>query len=329
MNAEKTLISVVIPVKNGALTIRPCLDALFAQSVAGNMELIVLDSGSTDGTTEIVRQYPVQLIPIDPASFNHGLTRNEGAKLTKGSLIYYTVQDAVLADTRALEKMAEHFADPAVAGVCGNQGVPHDPDKNPVVWYKPISNPTVERIHFPDAGEFERLSPHEKRYACAWDNVNAMYRHEILDRIPFRETDFAEDYAWARQALEAGQTIIRDSGIVTWHYHHQDFDYTFKVNFTVHYHFYKLFRLWPVYPAFFPTMAITAGRLLKEPSIGIFQKGYWFFHNLSSFAGKWYSVFVFRKWLKTGNELKLQAAYERYCGKVPQGRLKQQPAKTN
>jgi rhamnosyltransferase len=326
---EKILISVVIPVKNGVATIKRCLEALFAQSVADNMEIIVLDSGSTDGTLNIARQFPVTVIDINPAEFNHGLTRNEGVKNSKGEFVYFTVQDAALADATALERMLRHFADPNVVGVCGNQGVPHDKDKNPVTWYSPIDAPTVTRIHFPAPETFKRLSPEEMCHACAWDDVNAMYRHSTLEAIPFIRTDFAEDYFWTKQALLAGYTIVRDSGVVTWHYHHQHFKYTFRLHFIIYFHFYKFFDLIPGYPPFFSTITISAWRLLKQKSLGPGKKAYWFFHNVSWQAGKWYAVFKFKRLLKKKDEEKLSAAYGFYCGKIPQGRLKAAPKRIN
>jgi cellulose synthase/poly-beta-1,6-N-acetylglucosamine synthase-like glycosyltransferase len=57
-------VSVVIPVKNGAATIKACLEALLAQTIAKSIEIIAIDSGSTDGTTDIIRQYPVELVHI-------------------------------------------------------------------------------------------------------------------------------------------------------------------------------------------------------------------------------------------------------------------------
>ncbi|HLZ88539.1 MAG TPA: glycosyltransferase, partial [Puia sp.] len=142
-------ISVIIPVKNGATTIGQCLEALFGQSVRQRMEVILIDSGSTDGTLEIAAGFPVKIVRIEPAGFDHGLTRNLAVGHATGDLVYLTVQDARLADARALERMAAWFRDPAVMAVCGIQGVPHEKDTNPVYWYRPVSAPTVDRLQFP------------------------------------------------------------------------------------------------------------------------------------------------------------------------------------
>jgi len=88
---KKQLISVVIPVKNGGKTIKECLDGIFTQSLAHMVEVILIDSGSTDNTLDIARKYPVQITRIHPSAYNHGETRNLGAEIAKGEFIVYTV----------------------------------------------------------------------------------------------------------------------------------------------------------------------------------------------------------------------------------------------
>jgi glycosyltransferase involved in cell wall biosynthesis len=53
---EKNLISILMPVFNGALYISEAIDSVLAQSYV-NWELIIVDDGSTDGTGEIVNKY--------------------------------------------------------------------------------------------------------------------------------------------------------------------------------------------------------------------------------------------------------------------------------
>ena len=76
MNHSFPNISVVIPVKNEAGKIRECIEGILSQSIPV-MEIIVVDSGSTDGTIEILQDYDiVKLVQIPSDQFNHGETRN-------------------------------------------------------------------------------------------------------------------------------------------------------------------------------------------------------------------------------------------------------------
>ena len=131
MNPE-VMVSVVIPVKNGDIWLNHVIPAILSQELDGGLEVILIDSGSTDNTLNIISNYPVKLIRIEPGTFNHGTTRNMGAGLAKGKYVVMTVQDAKPVSRRWLKTLMEGFTDDNVAGVCGQQIVPHHHDKNPV-----------------------------------------------------------------------------------------------------------------------------------------------------------------------------------------------------
>ncbi len=224
----KPLISVIIPVKNGSATIARCLDAIMDQNIYDQTEVIIIDSGSTDGTLEILENYDVKIIRIDPQSFNHGATRNLGIKHARGEFVVMTVQDAIAINGTWLEAMLAHFKDPEVAGVCGQQIVPHDPDKNPHEWFRPQSPPNVKSVQFKDKTVFDALFPKEQKAACSWDDVNAMYRKSVLEKIPFMPLVFGEDMFWAKEVLQTGYKLIYDSAAQVAHYHYQYPKYTFR-----------------------------------------------------------------------------------------------------
>ncbi len=60
------LISIIIPVKNGAFWLNELLPALQKQTLFHRTEMILIDSGSTDDTVSIIRQHPAKS-PHDPA----------------------------------------------------------------------------------------------------------------------------------------------------------------------------------------------------------------------------------------------------------------------
>ncbi len=223
----KPLISVVIPVKNGSATIARCLDAIMDQNIYDQTEVIIIDSGSTDGTLEVLENYDVKIIQIDPQSFNHGATRNLGVQHALGEFVAMTVQDAIATNDIWLETMLAHFKDPEVAGVCGQQIVPHDPDKNPHEWFRPQSAPKAKYVQFRDRIKFDSLLPKEQHALCGWDDVNAMYRRKVLENIPFQPLAYGEDMLWAKQALEQGYKLVYDSAARVAHYHFQHPEYAY------------------------------------------------------------------------------------------------------
>ncbi|MET0817988.1 MAG: glycosyltransferase family A protein, partial [Solirubrobacteraceae bacterium] len=84
--------SVVIPVKDGARYLEEVLAAVLAQEPG--IEVLVIDSGSRDGSPAIARAAGAELLQIEPGSFGHGRTRNLGAERTSGELICFLTQDA-------------------------------------------------------------------------------------------------------------------------------------------------------------------------------------------------------------------------------------------
>ena len=212
-------ISVIIPVKNGADTIDDCLKAVFKQTLIHLTEVIIIDSGSTDHSLEIIKKYPVRLYQISPKEFGHGKTRNFGVSLAKGKFIVMTVQDARPATNDWLEILLSNFHDKEIVAVCGQQAVPHEKDKNPLQWYRPVSKADTQTVQF-KSGEFEKLNPFEQRKYCSWDDVNAMYRKSILQKVPFEDVAFGEDMIWAKTVLIQGYKIAYDMRARVWHYHH-------------------------------------------------------------------------------------------------------------
>jgi rhamnosyltransferase len=316
--SNDVLISVVIPVKNGDYWLEGVLQGVLKQTLFDRCEVIVIDSGSTDGTLEILSRFPVRLIQIAPEEFNHGSTRNLGVQLAGGKYVVMTVQDAEAADEGWLQKLLDGFDAPDVAGVCGQQIVPHDPDKNPVVWFRPVSPPGVTKYHFDDPADFDRLSPEEKRRACSWDNVNAMYKREVLLKVPFRGVAFAEDGLWARDALLSGYTIVYNTAARVLHYHFETPDFAFRRQFTASYHFHQVFGLRPS-PADMGLIALlrTIRLLLKAKGVPLKDKYKWLLYNYRWFKALNRSVKIFNKALGAGAK-ELDRVHGEICGAPPQ-----------
>ena len=92
------MISVIIPIRNGADTIGLCLDALEGSDFA-SFEVIVVDDGSVDGSAGIVEGHPVTLIRL-PSHMGAGAARNAGTRVAKGEALLFIDSDClVLFDT--------------------------------------------------------------------------------------------------------------------------------------------------------------------------------------------------------------------------------------
>jgi len=311
-------VSVVIPVRNEAAKIKACIEGILSQTVPVK-EIIVVDSGSTDGTLEILRRYrKVKLVEIPGSQFNHGETRNVGVREATGEFVVLTVGDATAYDNKWIESLLEGFDSPEVAGVCGQQICPHDPDKNPLNWYRPHGPRTKTKYHFPN-GAFEKLTPYERMRACGWDDVTAMYRRSVLQEIPFQYTSFAEDAIWAKEALMAGYAIVYNSSARVYHYHNEDGDFAFKRMLTTFYMRYRHFGY--VYPKGEGKRDLRAllsryKQIFTAKGISLKEKVGWLKYNntYDEAVAKAHNTFL--EALAKG-EQELDKVHEKFCGKPP------------
>jgi glycosyltransferase involved in cell wall biosynthesis len=88
-------VSVVIPTKNAGKHISALLEKLRAQKGILQCEVIVVDSGSTDGTVALAQSKGAKIVQISPQEFTHALSRNKGAEKATGDYLLFMVQDAL------------------------------------------------------------------------------------------------------------------------------------------------------------------------------------------------------------------------------------------
>jgi glycosyltransferase involved in cell wall biosynthesis len=103
-------VTVAIPVRDGAETLDGVLAAVRAQAIDDELELLVCDSGSRDGSQAIVRRHGGRLIEIAPERFAHGATRNLLVSEARGEHVALLTQDAEPADEHWLAGLLGAFA---------------------------------------------------------------------------------------------------------------------------------------------------------------------------------------------------------------------------
>lgn len=87
-------VSAVIPAFNGAHELPGLLDALKRQKSVGQLELVVVDSGSTDGTAALAKKAGAKVIHITQEEFSHSYSRRLGAENASGEYLLFMTQDA-------------------------------------------------------------------------------------------------------------------------------------------------------------------------------------------------------------------------------------------
>ena len=205
------VISVVIPVKNGGADLRRCLDGIAAQHAAGDVEVVVVDSGSTDGSVEVARAAGARVHEIPPAEFNHGGTRNLGVSLARGDKVVFTSQDAHAERDDWLALLTAPLGDPQVAGAYGRQIAHEDASPSEHFFldflYGPHSRVQLAR---------ERIGPQDTLFS----NVNAAIRRDVFERFPFvDDIVMSEDQEWSARVLKAGYALHYVAAAVVRHSH--------------------------------------------------------------------------------------------------------------
>ena len=208
------MISVVIPVKNGGPDLARCLAGVAAQQIDEEVEIVVIDSGSIDGSPERARATGALVHEIPAEEFGHGRTRNVGVSLTTGDLIVFTSQDAVADGEQWLSNLADAArSGPDVAGAYGRQ-LPHSDARPPERFFLDFlygSEPRVQRLEKGKELTFE---------ATLFSNANSAIRRAVLEGFPFSEDlTMSEDQEWSRRVMRAGLVIVYEPRAAVRHSH--------------------------------------------------------------------------------------------------------------
>jgi len=245
--------SVVVLTLNAGPDFAATLDGVFAQKTGSEFEVLVLDSGSTDGTPDLARARGAAVHDVPGPTFDHGATRDLGLSLAGGEYVALLVQDAVPLDDRWLAAMIRDLEDdPLVAGVYGRQ-LPR-PESTPLARVLVTDAPTagLERRE-QSAGGPERygaLPPAERRALALFDNVSSCLRRSAWEEIPFGRTGFGEDLRWGERAVALGHKLVYEPRSAVVHSHERGFLYDLRRHYAEGRLLLDLFGLAPV-----PTLA--------------------------------------------------------------------------
>ncbi len=202
MSAGPGPVSVAIPVRNGARWLGAVLGAVRRQRDVGEVDLVICDSGSRDGSVAIARRFGARVIEIAPEAFSHGGTRNRLMREAAGTHVAFLTQDAEPASESWLAELLAPFAeDPAVALACG----PYLP--------RPGASPMVRR----ELEEwFARMAPVQRGAPGGrpdpgprgfFSDVNGAVARWAWEQVPYREIPYAEDRVLAADMLAKGWSL--------------------------------------------------------------------------------------------------------------------------
>jgi GT2 family glycosyltransferase len=103
--SEEVTVSVVVPVKNAGAELADLIARMNEQKGFRAVQVVVVDSGSTDGSAETAERLGATVVRIAPEEFSHSHARNLGAERAAGDYLLFTVQDALPSSERWLQEM--------------------------------------------------------------------------------------------------------------------------------------------------------------------------------------------------------------------------------
>jgi rhamnosyltransferase len=201
-------VTIVILTFNGEKYLRQILQMVRSQDYEGPVEVMVIDSGSSDSTLDIVSEFDeVVLKEIPNQEFGHGRTRNLAASLARGRFVVYLTHDAVPAsETWLRELLAPFDLDERVVAVMGKQIA--RPGCFPLLKYE------IQGVFSNFGPDFGTSIFYKDAFAASegvlgaisfYSDVNSATRRDfVVETIPYRDVRYAEDQLFGRDVIEAG-----------------------------------------------------------------------------------------------------------------------------
>ena len=204
-----TSVSVVIPTFNGSKRLPQCLKALAAQDFSGKIEIVVVDDGSTDGTSQLVEIEFPNVVLVAQRNQGPAVARNVGARKAQGEVILFTDDDCVPETDWITQMVLPFVKDDKVVGVKGA--------------YKTRQKPIVARfVQLEYEDKYRKLARNRDNIDFI-DTYSAGYRRNVFVESGGYDTQFrvacAEDVELSYRLSNAGLKMVFNPDAVVFHTH--------------------------------------------------------------------------------------------------------------
>jgi rhamnosyltransferase len=202
------LVSIVIRTLNESRHLDDLLTAIDQQKTNSlQHEIVLVDSGSTDGTLEIARRHGCNIHHINRSEFSFGRSLNIGCARSKGDILVFISGHCVPADSDWLENLCRPIIQGHVAYSYGRQI--GDDDNN-------FSERRIFTKYFPG----DSSVPQDGIYC---NNANSALKRSAWEAFPFNEElTGLEDMELAKRLTHAGEKIGYVAKACVFHHHDED-----------------------------------------------------------------------------------------------------------
>ena len=195
--------SIVIRAYNEEIHIGRLLEGIRQQTLK-DVEIILVDSGSTDKTVSVAESFGARIVRIPSSEFTFGRSLNIGIRAAACEFIVIASAHVYPVYQDWLESLLHPFEDEQVALTYGKQRGPESAK---------YSERQIFLQWYPDASK-----PKQETAFC--NNANAAIRKSFWEKNPYDETlTGLEDLAWAKWAKKQGYDIayVAESEVIHLH----------------------------------------------------------------------------------------------------------------
>ena len=247
-------VSVVIPTFQGQKYIKGLMTALNNQLGISRLEIIIVDSGSTDKTAEVAEQRGAKVIRISQAEFTHSYARNIGAENATGDYLLFMTQDALPSGQYFISNLLTPiFQHGASAVSCIEK-----PYTDCGLFYRVNNSEFIEYLGVKNSDRFGSLpnnpDNHSLRINGQLIDIACMIKRGVFSKFKYRG-DFAEDLDLGLRIIRSGQKIALLSSVQVIHSHNRSCGYYLKRGYA------DTFNVMKILPGM-PTCPLTAVQLM-------------------------------------------------------------------
>lgn len=209
---KNELVSIIIRCFNEEKHIGNLINSIKSQAY-DNYEIVIVDSGSTDSTIDIVKNYPVKIIRIKPEEFTFGFSLNRGCEAAKGNYLVLASAHVLPFDDKWLDELIRPFKNPDVSVVYGRQ-IGNNVTK--------FSEHQVFAQQFPGISNFAQTTPF-----C--NNANCAVRRSIWKDYLYDESlTGLEDLDFGNKVIKNGKLIAYNADAAVYHMHEESAEEIFN-----------------------------------------------------------------------------------------------------
>lgn len=196
------LVSIIVPAYDEEKTIGACLESILNQDYKGEMEVIVVNDGSTDRTVEIVSKYPVKFIDLK-VNVGKANALNRAIEDAKGNILIFTDSDSYMSANAVSSLVKCLITNNDVQIVAGNVFIHNSKGKKRIMKYFQMIEYLIEQ-------EITRYLQGLSGTILVCPGPLTAVKREVCESVRFSDETIVEDADFTIKALKKSMKIIRE-----------------------------------------------------------------------------------------------------------------------